>query len=215
MYPKIIATTIVTFLIGAIFYQVAYADSYAGLDVAEKFGEYHLRVNDITNEHFRELITFFEDKTDMESILDETTRSRLGSPQNLDSECSTDEDMNFSSSCLAYKLNQEYLDLVESLQQDLERADVDTLRESADITAGISDIGITNQFAAEQLELSSELQRQTVAFYQQTLLTFPLHIQYQITIDELNKFLSNVRQINRKISIYPSKFHNATTAQCT
>lgn len=214
MYPKIIATTIVTVLIGALFYQVAYANDYDGLDLPEKFGEYHLSVNEITNSHFTALFAFFEDKTDLEAMTDTTTVQRLTAPEDLDT-CRDDEDINFSSSCLAYKLNLEYQELTESLQEDLEEADTSLLQSQGDITRGISNIGIRNQFAAEQLELSSELQRQTVAFYQQTLMAYPLHVQYQITIDELNKFLSNVRQINRKVSNYPSKFHNASTALCT
>ena len=213
MHTKIVLLTLLTALVGTMFTSIASAQTYSG-SLPQQFAEYHLRINEITNIHFNALFEHFDEKNDLQSLLNDETKAKITAPEVLEDSCPEGDDMNFSATCLAYKLDNEFRVLVESIQGNLEKADAATIEEVRGIIGGVSSIGLNNNFADEQIEIAANLQNQTIAFYRQTLFAYPLHTQYEITLEELNIFLSHLKDIENELANYPSKFHDATTTEC-
>lgn len=218
MRSKIITFSLLIATLALGFTRIAQADDYDSLSkVSYKIGEYHVRVNQITNDHFKALITFFDEFENIENFANIKLSERLTAPEesNRASVCTeTDQGkMNFSATCLEYKLNRELDALTTSLNKIAERADSSV--EIQDLSGLAQSLAMNNDFVTEQINQSIKLQKQTLRFYRQTLFAYPIHIQYEMTKDELNELISNLKNLKRELQLYPSKFHDATTAICT
>jgi hypothetical protein len=207
--------------------------------------EYHLAVNDIVNQQIRSMLHFFEinpslDSLDAQSIslisppddsanlaqlccnipaedLGENQTYRCSSEnfEEYEDELATEMDekplvMNLSAVCLHHKLKQEYAWFAESL--DAAEVDVPEGTKLADV---LSSESINDDFVYEQKQIALDLKEQTVKFYSQLYLSYPLHKQYELTLEKLSDFKSNLKNIRKELRKYPSKFHNATSTSCT
>lgn len=214
MRTKIISIVSAIILASLIVVNVsAQANGYKRYEsVPEKMAQYHIKVNEIINFQTTSLIDYFDT---YDSITDSTLTTFL-SPDESEKEelCLQESEPNLSASCLFYKINLEYQDLREALGDS-----------SFDIPASLSDVrGLDAQsqgaeaqesFVFEELNNSRELMDQSVQFYRQLLFAYPIHKQYEKTIDELKEYNSNLKKFRNQIEKYPNKFHNASTVECT
>jgi len=210
MHKNIVPLIVLTVAIGFVTHTVTAEpdnyDQYA--EIHEKFGQYHVNVNEIVNEQIKGLINFFDESEE----LNEDTVAVLRAPTEEDMEA-CEENENLSTTCLELKLTEELNSLLDSL------ADA---QEIEDVPESITDVGLEptefdarTNFLEDQREIASTLKDQTVNFYRQILLTYPLHREYEKTIESLQDYASNLRSIKNTIEVYPSKFHDASTTQCT
>lgn len=214
MRPKIIS--IVSAIILASFIVVtasAQAGNYKRYDsVPEKIANYHINVNQIINEQTAALIAFFDENDD---ITPETQQVFL-SPEDDQKEelCFDEENPNLSASCLFYKINEEYLALRESLK-DVSLKIPSSLSSVRDLDSQSKGLEAQENFVFEELDNSRKLMDQSVQFYRQLLFAYPIHKQYEKTIEELREYNSNLKKFRNQIEKYPNKFHNASTVECT
>jgi len=179
---------------------------------------YHLEINEIVNQHVYAMISFFNTKTDLDSLSEEDINLLVAPAENaLEEECyrKTEDDlMNITSTCLNYKMRaryNEYSDLLDS-QADGFNVDVDEVTNQKEL---IGASGSQQSFIFAQKQEASDLIEQTVKFYNQLYFSYPIHKQYEQTIDQLTELKSNLKKLRRKLKRYPSKFHNATSTSCT
>jgi len=118
--------------------------------------------------------------------------------------------MNITGTCLAYKINLEYKDFSNKLKiaADISSDDL----EGSSITDVFRLAGVDENFIFNQKQEAIDLRSQTVRFYSQLFMSYPLHKQYELTLERLNDLKSNLKKIRRELRKYPSKFHNATSS---
>lgn len=180
--------------------------------VPEKIAHYHINVNNIINAQTSALITYFDEN---EGITEDTQEVFLSPEQSQKEElCSREDNPNLSASCLFYKVNSEYQALRNSLG-DVSFTIPSNLSEVRDLSAQSQGVEAEESFMIEELSNSRELMDQSVQFYRQLLFAYPIHKQYQKTIEQLEVYNSNLKQFRNQIEKYPNKFHNASTVECT
>lgn len=180
--------------------------------VPEKFANYHININQIIDSQTSALIAYFDEN---ESITPDTQAVFL-SPEEDQKEtlCMREEDPNLSASCLFYKINSEY----QALRASLNGVSLNipsNLSDVRDIESQTQGVEAQESFVFEELNNSRELMDQSVQFYRQLLFAYPIHKQYEKTIDELKEYNSNLKKFRNQIEKYPNKFHNASTVECT
>lgn len=182
----IITALVSTLLIGA---GIVLAQS--STEEVDLIADYHVKANEIINEQFENLFTFF-DEIDIE---DENylaqIQEKLTVPEDLES-CST----NLTSTCLLYRLNNELDGL---------RLDLDEISETTSTSL---------QYRQQQLSLIQALNTQSVEFYGQTLFAYPIHIQNERLLEGLKEMRTNLKELERNLQPYSNVFHNVATTQC-
>ena len=214
MSYKIALISVLVLMTSLLGYTVVRADNpYEDItNLAEKIGEYHVRVNATVNTHIDSLITYFESKEDLQLLLNEETRNKITPPED-DADCSvTGADMNLSAECLRIKLESELELLTPTLSEDLDALELGT--SGGEVSQTSSNMESRQTFVNNQLALIREMQSATMSYYRQILFAYPLHTQYEITIIELEVFLDQLKAMKRQIISLPSEFQDVSKTEC-
>ncbi len=184
LLPKVLGSTLQTNL-------------FANLDTPEDaIVAYHLKANEITNQ-----------------FLDGVMNSEDPDVSSVDSE-SDCGDQNFSTFCLAAKLNANLLEFEEAIAAKADdvsgfsnggSADLSTVIKAANERQNLVDLEVGS--ARDTLDL-------TLAVYNQVQLVYPMHKELVNLTYSLEAFRDNLADLRSRISLYPSKFNDASTAKC-
>jgi len=199
---------------------------------------YYLDLNDIVNQHVQSMVYLFDEhqadlKTDIslfelllapeEARLNEKCCIVSQGDEESEDTCNTsfekfeeiDDDieipaleMNVSATCLLYKMQTKRRDFGARLDSSTRINQNENSDES--IKSYLNRSTLSDSFVADQKANAAALEKQTLDFYNQLFFSYPLHKQYEETLDQLKELQSNLKQIRKQIRKYPSKFHNAT-----
>jgi hypothetical protein len=173
---------------------------------------YHVRANEITNQQISKLLNFFNELDVTSNNYTEEILKAFSPPNfqegTLEEVCAD----NLSSACLNRRLVVELLFLYSSLNLNNESLPDDSTLDSLIQTIGSSTS--VDEFLIDQLEIAIRMTQQTVEFYAQILQAYPMHIQNQRIIEELEVLKVNLNSLRNTMSPYSNIFHNVTSAAC-
>lgn len=187
-----------TALYATILYASSEINQYDNEDLSlqEVEKKYHERVNEIFNSKL--------------TLLKQGEKGSGTSEIPKNDECG---EKNYSTYCLAISVAKEYDKYSFALNKrrsytKIEKQDM-TLEEVAIIT-----INQQNQITRE-LERSKKALDIAIRTYDEILVTYRMHIQYEKIIKSLTKYNSKLTDFRKEVERLPGKFIDATTTQCT
>lgn len=176
--------------------------------IALSFAEFHADTNQIVNQKIDQFTKLNKKITSAKDIPSDL-KEQLTTPLALD-EVSCDK--NLSASCLQFLINLNFKALTTEIQDSLSTLEIS----GGSITTANLSQEQGNRLSLIQTELESinDSVEQTLIFYQQLLLSLPLHNSYKLSSQELDKYISNLQKLEFYIQKYPSKYNNVTTPYC-
>ena len=178
-------------------------DSYESSDAA--LVAYHLNVNTIVNLFLENL--FKSETIEVSYPPDDSKCGEMGS--------------NLSTYCLAFLLNEEFVQYDIYLASHKNDLNVDERNEDEESDGGPLTIEEALDKATEQRRtfedqamLAEQAMDLTLAIYNQVQVIYPVHTELNTMIKNLENYRSNLAKIRDVVSGYPSKFNGASTVQC-
>lgn len=199
----LIAVLAVSFLTGNAFAQVAESDS-----VVVAFANFHFKNNQLVNTYSQRLVNYF-DKLDPSKPMPQDFPTKVSAPQELSQENCKES---LSSACLNFELNKNFDTLLDQTKNSLQVVTVSNLSNLSGDTNNL--VSQKYRFIEEQLDDSVLTIQSSLKYYQQLLLSYPMHLSYQKTQDEIDLLIENLKEIEYYIAQYPSKYNNVTTPYC-
>lgn len=177
--------------------------------LAQIFAQFHADTNQLVNQKIKGFTDLNKSVKDP-SNLPKDFNQKLTTPTALDTVSCED---NLSASCLQFLINQNFTDLTGAIQQNLSSLQ---LNDSSSLTTTeiTQSQGQKIIFIQSELEAINDSVEQTLIFYQQLLLSLPLHNSYQLSIQELDNYIEGFQDLEFYIQKYPSKYNNVTTPYC-
>ena len=130
-----------------------------------------------------------------------------------DKECS--DNKNVSTYCLAIRATAKYEAFVLAMETHrsflVDKGD-DEIR-TLDELSGLLDSRI--DLIDRQILVAEEVMSATLATYDQLQVFYPLHVEYQDLIVELERYRDGLADVRKETEKYPGKFHDVTTTECT
>lgn len=123
-------------------------------------------------------------------------------------------DSNLSSYCVsiqALKIYSSYVDTLEAISGKLPLGE---LPEGATQIDAINQLNISSEHLNEEVENSKKVLMAAVSTYDEFRIAYPLHQYFDVIINSLNKYKIALKKIRDGLSTFPSKFIDATSAQC-
>lgn len=189
----------------------------ARVTATKLIADYHITANRITNEQVSRVLTFFDDlDVDTDGYTDRILET-FSPPEFIDEvgvRIPTEEacESSLSTQCLNQRLFDEFLLLMSGL--GLTYGNIEGGISFDSLGQVITSIEDQQSFLIDQLEVALQVTRQTVSFYDQILQAYPIHVQNQRIIEELEKLQVNLSQLRRTMEPYSNIFHNVTSAAC-
>lgn len=126
---------------------------------------------------------------------------------------------NFSTYCLAVRLNQELLGFEIYLEKNKDK--VNDLLEDERKEEGVVSLedaleAATAQRTAinDQILLARDALDLSLAVYDQVQIVYPVHVQMNALIRNMEEYRDQLAAVRRVVELYPSKFNGASTIQC-
>jgi len=181
-----------------------------GVGLRTAVRQYHKNVNDIVDKYVEGLFKIVPGEDSEYTIVPPTEEVPFGEL------CPEGEKINVSTYCLSLELVREYDGFIRALNETHSKfptdLDEDTLFQSAE--------GLTEKFAErgdfidEQIELSRQVMDVTLGVYNEIQIFYPLHVEYQGLIEDLEDYRDSLADIRKDVEKYPGKFIDLTTTDC-
>lgn len=180
-------------------YVERYSRSRVPLDQAVL--RYHNDMNSLFNEHIEKLFSIDPDgKT---YVVKPPEDQNCGSAKNI------------STYCLSMRALDRYDAFVRAMDTHRgylkEQADNSTKTINELLGASERRLDLIN----EQVLQAERVMSTTLAAYDQLQTMYPLHVQYQELLGELEQYRDGLADVRREVEHYPGSFQNVTTADCT
>ncbi len=168
---------------------------------------YHQTANNIVNAY---MDGFTKNNSDNKAMV---------APPKDPNDCTTvGAKMNLSTYCLFLRID----GLYSSYSNTLKIKQSTVLQDIADIQQGKNYQDSTaNDYRQRQEWINKELTASRSALdsvlraYSELLIQYPMHLEYQKTLKILIKYYDHLSDVRKKVSTYPARFQDVTTANCT
>lgn len=126
---------------------------------------------------------------------------------------------NVSTYCLSTALNQnltEFQKYLEKHKDEIASGESEDGDDDSPITleAAIKEATAKRQLADEQILLAEQTLDLTLAVYNQVQIVYPVHVELEKLIVNMETYREQLKEIRDLIELYPSKFNGASTVQC-
>jgi hypothetical protein len=177
------------------------------LCVEQIMEQYHLNVNNLTNEYLDFLISGGQENgkdIDVSFV-----------------EASSCDGTNVSTFCLASVLNEELIQLEKALTDRADEIavtcdDEGNPQEESALTLDevFASSSARQSFIQNEMEAAEDALDMTLSVYNQVQLVWPLHQEMSVSIMELENFRDHLASVRKVTEKFPSRFNDATTLSC-
>ncbi len=168
---------------------------------------YHQTVNNIVNAY---MDGFTKNNADNKALV---------APPKDSAECATvGAKMNLSTYCLFLRIDGLYSSYSNTLKlkQNTVLQDIAAIQQGKnylDNTA--NDYRLRQEWINKELTASRSALDNVLRAYSELLIQYPMHLEYQKTLKLLIKYYDHLSDVRKKVSTYPARFQDVTTANCT
>ncbi len=178
------------------------AQVYEEGSLEEAIVAYHVRMNQLTNDYLRVLLS-----PDLDS-------AQLGLPAD-EASC----EGYVSTYCLAVQLSAELTAFESAMATRLDdfddlKSELQSTSTSVDLQTAIEAAAAQSSNLNEQLAYAQDTLDLTLAVYNQIQTIYPTHLEMQTFIENLSVFRDRLAQVRSSLEFYPSKFVGVSTARC-